>query len=78
MTEEPREPMSRLSQEPPRPYRAGRTGGLAPFLYGLAALAVIAFIGWTVIAGIYRSQNCIYIFGHWLSVHRTTIPLFCQ
>ena len=79
----PREPMSRLSQpEPARQrcpeYRDGWTSGAKPFLYGLAAVAVIVFIGWYVAAGVYRSQHCIYILGHWVEMSRTVNPLFCQ
>ena len=56
-------------------YRDGWTSGAKPFLYGLAAVAVIVFIGWYVAAGVYRSQHCIYILGHWVEMSRTGQPV---
>jgi hypothetical protein len=33
---------------------------------------------YALVAHVYRQQHCVLVFGHWLSVERTTIPLFCQ
>lgn len=43
-------------------------------------LAIAAVIGgmWLLSAHLYRQQNCVYVMGHWLSVHATTVPLLCQ
>jgi hypothetical protein len=56
-------------------------GGMSPMLKALLALAaaIVIMAGvWTAVASAYRSQHCIYLLGHWLSVERTTNPLFCQ
>lgn len=47
----------------------------------LLCLAILAGLGWggfAVAAGAYRAQNCVLIMGHWLSLNKTTNPLFCQ
>lgn len=74
----PREPMAVLSQPEPPKRRGWDTSQPDPVRRGLIALAVILVVGWVVGAGIYRQQHCVQIFGHWFSVERTTIPLFCQ
>lgn len=66
----PREPMGRLSRDD-----AG--GGVPWWVIGVGAVA-LAWMLWTGLAAVYRQQHCILLFGHWVSVERTTIPLFCQ
>ena len=55
--------------------------GMSALLKALLAIAaIIVIVGglWMVVASAYRAQHCIYLMGHWLSVERTTNPLFCQ
>lgn len=56
-------------------------GGMSPLLKALLAMAAVIVIvagAWTVVASAYRAQHCIYLLGHWVSIERTTNPLFCQ
>lgn len=48
-----------------------------------AVIALAVLVGclwgvWYIAATAYRSQNCIYLFGHWISIHRYTNKMFCQ
>jgi hypothetical protein len=71
--------MAQLSHDP-RDYQ--REPPILPsllrWLIGMAAAIVIAWGGWAFLAGTYRAQHCVLLFGHWLSVEQTTNRLFCQ
>ena len=45
---------------------------------GALLMVGLAFGGFCLARDVYRSQHCVLLFGHWLSVERTTVPLFCQ
>jgi hypothetical protein len=70
-----REPMARLSRPPDPPQRDPAAWSL---LIRAAVVVALAWGGWTLAASLYRQQHCIYVLGHWLSIERTTVPMFCQ
>lgn len=47
-------------------------------LIALGLIVGLGFGAFSVAAAAYRSQHCVYLFGHWLSLERTTISVFCQ
>ena len=44
----------------------------------IVVILAVAWGAFEVVAGVYRQQHCILVFGHWLTVTGPAIPLFCQ
>lgn len=54
------------------------SGGVLPTFLWLLLACSLVWGGFELVAGFYRQQHCVLLFGHWLSVEKTTNPLFCQ
>jgi hypothetical protein len=68
----PRKPVAR------DPVDRGFLAGMLSLCVVLALVAGLVAGGFQIAAHAYRQQHCILILGHWVSVERTTLPMFCQ